>query len=74
MIVCLCHRVSESDIQRAVRDGAVCFDQVQDETRVASSCGACHDCACETFDAAVEACGGRRALLGGAPVAVTLQR
>jgi bacterioferritin-associated ferredoxin len=57
MIVCLCHRISERDIQRAVREGVSCFDQLQDDTRLASSCGCCHDCARETFDAALQARG-----------------
>jgi len=52
MIVCLCHRVSDHDIARAVRDGTTSFEVLQDDTRVASSCGCCHDCARETFDAA----------------------
>jgi bacterioferritin-associated ferredoxin len=55
MIVCLCHRISDRDIRRAVADGVCCFDQLQDDTRVASSCGSCHDCAREVFDAAVDA-------------------
>lgn len=50
MIVCLCHRVSDRDIEQAVRDGTHCFDLLQDDTRVASSCGCCHDCAREVFD------------------------
>lgn len=54
MIVCLCHRVSDRDIARAVRDGVSCFDVLQDDTRVASSCGSCHDCAREVFDACVQ--------------------
>lgn len=58
MIVCLCHRVSDRDIHREVGAGMSCFEQLQDETRVASSCGACHDCAREVFDAAVQARGG----------------
>ena len=53
MIICLCHRVSERDIQRAVASGVQCFEVLQDETRLASSCGCCHDCAREVFDAAV---------------------
>ena len=52
MIVCLCHRVSDRDIVRAVREGTTSFDLLQDETRVAASCGCCYDCARETFDAA----------------------
>lgn len=53
MIVCLCHRVTDRDIQRAVASGTQCFEVLQDETRLASSCGCCHDCAREVFDAAV---------------------
>jgi bacterioferritin-associated ferredoxin len=57
MIVCLCHRISDRDIQRAVREGVSCFDQLQDDCRVASSCGCCNDCAREVFDSAVQARG-----------------
>lgn len=52
MIVCLCHRISDRDIARAAADGVTCFEALQDETRVASSCGSCLDCAREVFDAA----------------------
>lgn len=52
MIVCLCHRVSDRDIRAAVREGTRCFEKLQDDLRVASSCGCCHDCAREVFDAA----------------------
>jgi bacterioferritin-associated ferredoxin len=51
MIVCLCHRISDRDIAQAVHSGCGSFDELQDELRVASSCGACHDCARETFEA-----------------------
>lgn len=75
MIVCLCHRISDRDIHGAVRDGAVCFEQVQDDTRVASSCGSCHDCAREVFDAALQGCGrgcaGSRAAAAVPAAAVT---
>ncbi|MGC4076717.1 MAG: (2Fe-2S)-binding protein [Rubrivivax sp.] len=53
MIVCLCHRVSDRDIAAAVEAGTRCFDVLQDDLRVASSCGCCHDCAREVFDSAV---------------------
>jgi len=60
MIVCMCHRVSDRDIERAVASGTHCFEVLQDETRVASSCGCCYDCAREVFDDAVAApCTGR---------------
>lgn len=51
MIVCLCHRVSDRDIASAVRAGCDSFEALQDELSVATACGACHDCACETFQA-----------------------
>ena len=53
MIVCICHRVSDRDITREARLGCSSFQQLQDETRVATACGACRDCAQTTFDAAV---------------------
>ena len=52
MIVCVCHRVSDRDIQREVRHGCASFEELQDELRVATACGRCGDCARDTFDAA----------------------
>lgn len=54
MIVCLCHRVSDRDIRGAVEQGTTCFEALQDDMRVASSCGCCHDCAREVFDTALQ--------------------
>lgn len=54
MIVCLCHRVTDRDIRHAVQaEGVQCFEQLKDQTRLASCCGCCHDCAREVFDEAV---------------------
>ena len=61
MIVCVCHRVSDRDIQRAVHDGCDSFEALQDELRVATGCGRCHECARDTFDIA-------RACHGASPV------
>ena len=55
MIVCLCHRISDRDIVDAVHAGIRCFDSLQDETRVASSCASCHDCAVSVFERACAA-------------------
>lgn len=52
MIVCVCNRVSDRDIHRSVVEGTLVFEQLQDETRVATACGRCRDCAREVFDAA----------------------
>ena len=54
MIVCICNRVSERDIDLAVRSGTHSFDLLLDDTRVASCCGRCHDCAREVFDTACQ--------------------
>ena len=54
MIVCLCNRVSDRDIHHAVHvQGIRNFEVVKDQTRTASCCGCCHDCARNVFD---EAC------------------
>ncbi len=67
MIVCLCHHLSDRDIAQAVHSGVDNFDVLQDETRVASSCGSCHDCAREIFD---DACS--QACAAGARSVVTM--
>jgi bacterioferritin-associated ferredoxin len=56
MIVCLCHRVSDRDIRRAVCAGARSFEVLQDDTRVASSCACRYDRARDVFDAARGCC------------------
>ena len=50
MIVCICHRVSDRDIAREVKAGCRDFGDLQEELRVATGCGACTDCARQTFD------------------------
>jgi bacterioferritin-associated ferredoxin len=52
MIVCLCHRISDRDIERAVQHGVHDFEQLQDETCLARNCACCEECAREVFDAA----------------------
>ena len=52
MIVCLCRRISDRDINSAVRAGTACFEVLQDQTGVASCCGCCQDCAREVFESA----------------------
>ena len=53
MIVCVCHRVSDRDIERHVHQGCASFDQLQHDLKVATNCGRCLDCALDTFDHAV---------------------
>lgn len=52
MIVCVCHRISDRDIRRAVVDGTASFDDLQIDTGVATRCGRCADCARQHFDQA----------------------
>lgn len=49
MIICICHRVSDHDIRRAVHSGCDSFDDLQDHLRVATACGACTGCAQQVF-------------------------
>jgi bacterioferritin-associated ferredoxin len=53
MIVCICHRISDRQIQQAVKDGVRDFDELQDDTCIARNCGCCEDCARQVFDQAV---------------------
>lgn len=73
MIVCVCNRVSERDIEQAVRAGSHHFDALCDDTRVASCCGRCHDCAREVFDAACARHGVVPATVGAAGRVIALQ-
>ena len=49
MIVCLCRRVSERDIHRAVHAGTSSFDDLQTDLGVATACGSCLACAHDTW-------------------------
>ena len=71
MIVCICHRVSDSDIAHAVRQGTTGFDSLQRQTGVATGCGRCGDCARQVFDAA-RASGG--ACRGAVPITLATGR
>ncbi len=59
MIVCVCHRVSDRDIAVAASSGCASFEELQDELRVGTACGACRECACAIFD--------ESRVFGGAP-------
>lgn len=53
MIVCVCNRVSDRDIQHHVAQGCHSWDELQMATGVATCCGCCTDCAREVFDGAL---------------------
>ena len=50
MIVCVCHRVSDRDIARAVRSGCSSFAGLQQALGVSTACGRCRSCATEVFN------------------------
>ncbi|MGY4828774.1 (2Fe-2S)-binding protein [Sphaerotilaceae bacterium SBD11-9] len=52
MIVCVCHRISDRDIERHARNGCASFDELQMDSGVASCCGRCADCARDVFESA----------------------
>jgi bacterioferritin-associated ferredoxin len=52
MIVCLCKRISDRDIERLAREGVREFEALQEETGVARHCACCEDYAREVFTTA----------------------
>jgi len=53
MIVCVCRRISDRDIERHARNGCASFDELQMDSGVASCCGQCNDCARDVFESAL---------------------
>ncbi|HEY3731183.1 MAG TPA: (2Fe-2S)-binding protein [Steroidobacteraceae bacterium] len=49
MYVCICHGITERQIQRAVEHGARSLGEVQMHLPVAGCCGRCEDCAREVI-------------------------
>jgi bacterioferritin-associated ferredoxin len=49
VIVCVCHRVSHLAIAACAQRPGASFESMQEELRVATACGACENCARDTF-------------------------
>lgn len=49
MIVCVCRRVSDREIERLARSRCASFDELQMESGVATCCGRCAECAQTVF-------------------------
>jgi bacterioferritin-associated ferredoxin len=49
VIICICHRISEGDIERAAAAGCGSFAALQAELGIGTQCGRCLDCAHDTF-------------------------
>lgn len=67
MIVCVCHRVSDHAIVNEARSGCGSFDELQDTLRVGTACGACTDCARDTFESGRRHAGGSVCCSGPIP-------
>lgn len=52
MYVCICHGVTEKDIQKAAKNGAASLNDVKQMTGASSGCGSCADM---TLDVLLEA-------------------
>ena len=44
MYLCVCNRVTERQVKKAIHEGAVTVAQLKLELDVASRCGSCGDC------------------------------
>lgn len=55
MIVCVCNRVSDRDIRKAVAEGVSSFAELQACTRCSTTCGCCKPMARQIFDEALAA-------------------
>lgn len=49
MIICVCRRVSDRDIEHHARQGCTSLDELQMETGLGTCCGRCTDCATEVL-------------------------
>jgi bacterioferritin-associated ferredoxin len=45
MYVCICHAVTERQIQDAARLGVACFDELSQRTGCGAGCGCCRELA-----------------------------
>lgn len=49
MYVCICHGVTEKDIQKAAKNGAETLNDVKQMTGASSGCGSCADVALDVL-------------------------
>lgn len=55
MYICICHVVTERDIEQAVQSGVTRFQDLAHRLHVAQKCGTCAKCARECFNRALQA-------------------
>ncbi|MDH3971169.1 MAG: (2Fe-2S)-binding protein [Gammaproteobacteria bacterium] len=45
MYICICNKITDSDIRRELENGACSLQCLQKRLKVATCCGRCEDCA-----------------------------
>jgi bacterioferritin-associated ferredoxin len=55
MYICICNSVTETDIKKAVKDGANCLQHLESKLGVSNQCGSCRCDASSCLDSALEA-------------------
>ena len=50
MIVCICKRVSESQVKREIHDGACTLADLGERLGVGTQCGCCRETACRILE------------------------
>lgn len=53
MYVCVCNRVTDTQIRDAAERGVASLDDLCRQLKVASCCGRCRECARQVFESAV---------------------
>jgi bacterioferritin-associated ferredoxin len=54
MYVCICNAVTESDIKKAVKDGANCMHHLETKLGVSAQCGSCRCDAASCLERSLE--------------------
>ncbi len=54
MYICVCNAVTETDIKKAVKDGANCLQHLETKLGVSNQCGSCRCDASSCLDRAFE--------------------
>lgn len=55
MYICVCHAVTESDIDGAIASGCCSLRQLREELGVGATCGRCTRCARDTLKESLQA-------------------
>ncbi len=51
MYVCICHAVTDTDVQRSFDLGNRCADSIADHTGASTGCGSCRETLCDKVSA-----------------------